>query len=59
MGGRSRAIRDELLIEGGVEIFGGLGGSFRDVPSGGSYACKERGEPFKALFGYDRSVEYS
>ena len=49
MGGRSRAIGDELLIEGGVEIFGGSGGSFKDVPSGGSYTCNERGEPFKAL----------
>ena len=56
MGGRSRAIGDELLIEGGVEIFGGSGGYLQDVPSGGSYTCNDRGEPFTALFGYDQSI---
>ena len=47
-----------LSIEGGVEIFGGSGGSFRDVPSGGSYTCNERGEPFKALLAMIKSILY-
>ena len=49
MGGRSRAIGDELLIEGGVEIFGGLGGYSRDVPSGGSLHVVWKGCPLQGL----------
>ena len=47
-----------LSIEGGVEIFGGLGGYLQDVPSGGSYTCNDRGEPFTALLAMIKSISY-